>query len=124
MDVKTTVGKLVKHDRTMPVCRDCANGFFVAEILSRYFPTLVNMHSYENGLSMHFRKDNWEQIQKTCRKKGFQLPNDIVKGTTSEEFGAAVALLELLYEHLTQKQIRRPEEVRTYQCFFFSQKYR
>jgi len=70
------------------------------------------MRTFDNGLSGHCRKDNWEQVQKVCRKKGFQLPQELVAGTSAQEFGAAVALLELLYEQLTNKHIRRPEEVR------------
>jgi hypothetical protein len=86
----------------------------VAELLSRYFPTSVNMHSFTNDLSTSRRRDNWDQVQKVCKKQRFQLPHELVDGTMREELGAAVALLELLYEHLTQKQIRRPEEVRVH----------
>jgi hypothetical protein len=92
-------------------CRDCANGFLVAELLSRYFPKDINMHSYMNGTSSTTRNDNWLQIQRACRKHGFQLPKDLVLGCQEERCGAAVALLEMIYEHLTQKHIRRPQEV-------------
>lgn len=91
--------------------RDCANGFLVAEALSRYFPSDFSMYSYSNGTSTATRKDNWEQIQRACRRRGFVLPQDVVTACMEERCGAAVALLEQLYEHLTQKQIRRPEEV-------------
>lgn len=98
--------------------RDCANGFLVAELLSRYFPKDVNMRSYENGRSSHFRNDNWMQIQDACRKHGFQLPAELVSGVMREQHGAAVELLELLYEHLTGKKLLRPGDVRSSLCIF------
>lgn len=94
-------------------CRDCANGFLVAELLSRYFPKEVNMRTYENGLSSRYRNDNWMQIQDSCRKHGFQLPGELVSAVMREQHGAAVELLELLYEHLTGKKLLRPGDVRT-----------
>lgn len=44
------------------VRRDLANGFIVAEILSRYYPKEVTIYSFDNGLKKDKRKDNWEQI--------------------------------------------------------------
>jgi hypothetical protein len=83
----------------------------VAELLSRYFPDDISMHSYRNGKSMRSKNDNWELLQRACRKHGFAIPADLVSSCVDEEFGAASALLELLYEHLTQRKIRRPIEV-------------
>src|SRR4051812_14477398 len=42
--------------------RDFANGFLVAEILSRYYPTSVSTHSFENGVSTQSKRDNWAQV--------------------------------------------------------------
>lgn len=42
------------------VRRDLANGFVVAEILSRYYPKEINTGSIDNGLKRERRKDNWE----------------------------------------------------------------
>ena len=70
------------------------------------------MRTYENGLSSHFRNDNWTQIQSACNRHGFQLPSQIVSAVMLEKHGAAVELLELLYEHLSGKKLLRKEEVR------------
>jgi hypothetical protein len=37
-----------------------ANGFLVAEILSRYFPKEINTYTFDNGLKREKRRDNWE----------------------------------------------------------------
>jgi hypothetical protein len=70
------------------------------------------MRTYENGLSAHFRNDNWTQIQSACKRHGFQLPSEIVSAVMLEKHGAAVELLEHLYEHLSGKKILRKEDVR------------
>ena len=70
------------------------------------------MRTYENGLSSHFRNDNWTQIQSACNRHGFQLPSQIVSAVMLEKHGAAVELLELLYEHLSGKKLLRKDDVR------------
>ena len=55
------------------VRRDMANGFIVAEVLSRYFPKEVNIFSFDNGLRKEKRRDNWEQISKLLQKKEMTL---------------------------------------------------
>lgn len=41
------------------VRRDLANGFMVAEILSRSFPSEISIYSFDNGLKKEKKKDNW-----------------------------------------------------------------
>eukprot|EP00201_Polytomella_parva_P012923 CAMPEP_0175066878 /NCGR_PEP_ID=MMETSP0052_2-20121109/16768_1 /TAXON_ID=51329 ORGANISM="Polytomella parva, Strain SAG 63-3" /NCGR_SAMPLE_ID=MMETSP0052_2 /ASSEMBLY_ACC=CAM_ASM_000194 /LENGTH=204 /DNA_ID=CAMNT_0016333659 /DNA_START=39 /DNA_END=653 /DNA_ORIENTATION=- len=89
------------------VRRDTANGFLVAQIFSRYFPSEVQLHSYANVTSTANKRDNWIQIQKLCAKQGISLPADLVDGTLLGVHGAAVALLEHLYELFTGKKVQR-----------------
>lgn len=53
--------------------RDLANGFVVAEILSRYYPKEVDIYQFYNGLKIEKRKDNWERISQTLAKHGMKL---------------------------------------------------
>ncbi|KAG2496684.1 hypothetical protein HYH03_005102 [Edaphochlamys debaryana] len=65
------------------------------------------MHSFANATSSHFKKDNWEQLQIFCAKQGINLPSDLVAGTQEGVYGAAVAMLEHLYESFTGKKVPR-----------------
>jgi CH-like domain in sperm protein len=84
----------------------------VAELLSRFFPKDLNMQAFSNGKSARCKADNWAQVQRACKRNAFMLPAATVDAVEQEQPGAAVALLELLYEHLTQKKLLRPENVR------------
>lgn len=51
-------------------CRDFSNGFLFAEILCRYYPADVQMHSFENVTSIERKRANWvvlERLFKVCR---------------------------------------------------------
>eukprot|EP00951_Prasinocladus_malaysianus_P024909 scaffold216529_cov52-Prasinocladus_malaysianus.AAC.1 len=70
------------EDINAMIFKDLANGFYVAQIFSRFFPDRVQMHSFENGHSTATKKDNWAQIQRFCRKwQGASLPEDLVEDT-------------------------------------------
>eukprot|EP00878_Enallax_costatus_P044480 GHUV01053122.1.p1 GENE.GHUV01053122.1~~GHUV01053122.1.p1 ORF type:complete len:144 (+),score=33.03 GHUV01053122.1:317-748(+) len=84
--------------------RDLSNGFYVAEILSRFFAADIQMHSYQNGTSERCKRDNWEQIKRVCQKNDLSIPSNIIEGTIQGEPGAAVSLMELLYEKFTGKK--------------------
>lgn len=44
--------------------RDLSNGFIYAEILSRYFPADIHMHSFENVTCTELKKANWHVLSK------------------------------------------------------------
>ena len=53
--------------------RDLANGFVIAEILSRYYPKEVDIYQFYNGLQMEKRKNNWARIVDILNKHGLNI---------------------------------------------------
>ena len=51
--------------------RDFANGFMYAEVLSRYFPADVQMHSFENVASTERKRQNWQLLEKLFKVSSF-----------------------------------------------------
>jgi hypothetical protein len=64
----------------------------------------VQLHSFENGTSQHFKCDNWAQLQRVCRRQDIALPEPLVAGTMAGAHGAAVALMTHLYQVFTGKR--------------------
>ena len=64
----------------------------------------IQMHGFANAVSTHFKSDNWDQLVKYCSRQSIDLPADLVEGTMRGVHGAAVALLEHLYELFTGKK--------------------
>ncbi|TMW68246.1 hypothetical protein Poli38472_005714 [Pythium oligandrum] len=91
------------------VKRDFSNGFLVAEIMSRYYDKDVSMHSYDNGIGIKVKKDNWDQLHKI-----FSRVSDLEPLTSRVDIeavihcqnGAAVAFLTKLYQCLTKRTIQ------------------
>ncbi len=44
--------------------RDFCNGFLFAEMLSRYYPQDVAMHSFENVASIERKRQNWTVLER------------------------------------------------------------
>lgn len=95
--------------------RDFANGFLVAEILSRYYDKDVSMHSYDNGIGVKVKKDNWEQLLRLFGRVADLEPlaasRADIEAVIHCQSGAAVAFLSKLYQCLTKRTIPPPVAV-------------
>ena len=102
------------------ISRDLANGFSVAEILSRYpvpCPTnlpydfvtnyyRVNMQEFSNGISFKERTTNWKHITDILtRKYKMSFPPDLPDKVKCQAPNAALEFLCLLYKFLTRKNL-------------------
>jgi hypothetical protein len=96
----------------VPAGSDFANGFLVAEILSRYYDKDVSMHSYDNGIGVKVKKDNWEQLLRLFARVADLEPlaasRADVEAVIHCQNGAAVAFLSKLYQCLTKRSIPPP----------------
>lgn len=90
--------------------RDFSNGYLVAEIVSRYHEKEVSMHSFDNGIGLKVKKDNWDQLTKLFQRVP-ELESAITKSDIDAVIychnGAAVAMMNKLYECLTKRVIMR-----------------
>ncbi|KAI5084643.1 hypothetical protein GOP47_0000812 [Adiantum capillus-veneris] len=90
--------------------RDFSNGFLVAEILSRYFPQDVQMHSFDYGLKLAKKKDNWDQLKKIFWKEDFPFFQDEIENIINcGPHDGAGPFLERLYGFLTHRRYK-PED--------------
>ena len=106
------------------ISRDLANGFSIAEILSRYpVPYVtslkedvglrdvrndyrVNMQEFSNGISFAERTTNWKHITDILTKKyHIPFPPDLPDKVKCQAPNAALEFLCLLYKSLTKKNI-------------------
>ena len=44
--------------------RDISNGYVVAEVLSKYFPSKVQLHNFDKGSAIDKKLANWQLLQK------------------------------------------------------------
>lgn len=86
--------------------KDLANGFLVAEILSRYDKE-VSMHSFGTELAMNQRINNWQQISKILeRLKCTTVTKELIAATVQQKGLSARDLLDQLYMFLTKRTLR------------------
>jgi hypothetical protein len=91
------------------VCRDFANGFLIAEILSRY-DSSIHMHSYDNGCNIVKRKDNWHQLCKFFLKADIPYTDEEINYMIHYDKRSTVEFINRLYTLLTQRRVQQPPE--------------
>jgi len=83
--------------------RDFANGFLVAEIISRYYPQEVEMHSFDIGVGVKTKLDNWQQLEKFFRKHGVNISRKLIDDIIASRPNSVNQVLEEVYTFLTDK---------------------
>ncbi|KAH9519883.1 spermatogenesis-associated protein 4 [Bulinus truncatus] len=86
---------------------DFSNGYLVAEIFSWYYPQEIQMHSFYNGESLAQKKQNWYLLKNFILRNSFDIKMNDIDGTIHCKEGAAVLLVESMYEILTNKRVRK-----------------
>ncbi|KAF7997645.1 hypothetical protein HCN44_006216 [Aphidius gifuensis] len=61
------------------ISRDFSNGVFMAEILKKYYPKLVDLHNYSHSNSLTKKIDNWCTLnRKVLSKIDLKISNDVI----------------------------------------------
>jgi hypothetical protein len=74
----------------------------VAEILSRYYPQDVQMHSYDTATGATKKRDNWRLLEKVCKVGGGWGFQKITRNP--------FATYELVYPRLWWRVLRSKED--------------
>ncbi|KAG1669298.1 hypothetical protein FOA52_014859 [Chlamydomonas sp. UWO 241] len=90
--------------------RDLSNGFLLAEVLCRYFPADVQMHSFENVTSVERKKANWGLLLKLFKRKRIPVDKALADAAIAAEGDAAVEVLQLIYTFIHQAPQASPHD--------------
>lgn len=85
------------------------NGFLLAEILSRYYPGKIYMHSLDNSSNKGKVLNNWQVLSQFFIKN--ELPfhrNDYEKIYLDNDFATLCEFISKVYGFLTQKKVMKP----------------
>ncbi|KAJ3042655.1 spermatogenesis-associated protein 4 [Rhizophlyctis rosea] len=83
--------------------RDFANGFLIAEILSKYHPLEVSMHCFDTGTGMKAKKGNWDVLGRVFSKLSIPVPQQLCNEIMQARPDAAGVLLEILHAHVIRR---------------------
>ncbi|EAR84404.1 calponin-like domain protein (macronuclear) [Tetrahymena thermophila SB210] len=89
--------------------RDLSNGFLIAEIFQRYYPTKVQMHSFDNSHNLTRKKNNWELLQLFFSKNEIAIErSDWEPILLDSEMDTLINFMSKIFTILTQKKLQKP----------------
>lgn len=74
--------------------RDFSSGFIFAEILSRYFPSMVYLNKFQNHSSKADIDDNWTLLRELFAKVNFQVKDLRLENVRSGNWNSQVLFLQ------------------------------
>ncbi|KAI8908529.1 hypothetical protein EDD86DRAFT_191447 [Gorgonomyces haynaldii] len=84
--------------------RDFVNGFLVAEILSKYYPSEVQMHSFDTGMAKGAKKNNWSMLERLFLKLGIPISSDVCLQAMMGKPHPTAILISIIYWHVHNKK--------------------
>ena len=85
--------------------RDLINGFYIAEIIKKYYPRQISMHSFTNSENRQQKKSNWLMLKLTFKKIDFEINLVEYENIQKGDFDKLILFLSKLYKFLTKKKI-------------------
>lgn len=78
----------------------------MAEILSRYYPGKISLHSFDNSQNEERRKNNWNIIEAFFKKNEIPITKrDFEKILNENDMNTVVEFMSKLYTFLTQRKV-------------------
>ena len=75
----------------------------IAEIFSRYFPSDVQMHSFDNAENYKKKKDNWQQLQVFFEKRKIPIVINNIDALILNENDTTLEFVKQVYTLLTER---------------------
>jgi hypothetical protein len=83
----------------------------VAEIFSRYFPSDIQMHSFDNTGNYAKKKDNWQQLQVFFEKRKIPIVLKNLDSLILNENDTTLEFVKQVYTMLTERQLLPPIKI-------------
>ena len=84
------------------------NGFLVAEIFSRYFPSDISMHSFSNTENYARKRDNWNQLHIFFYRRKIPIVISSMDALILNEQDTTLEFVRQVYTLLTERQLMPP----------------
>lgn len=92
------------------VKRDFANGFLIAEMISKYYPQEVQMHGYDTGTGKAAKQNNWTLLEKIFSKHHLDISKELIANVCVSKPGASNDLLTIIYGFLNKNNKELPSQ--------------
>jgi len=96
------------------IARDFSDGVLLAEVVSAYFPQLVEVHNYPPANSLKQKVYNLETLNaKVLKKLGFSIPRNIVEDIVNCKPGAVESVLNTLQYKMAKYREKKSIQVQS-----------
>jgi len=80
--------------RKRNITRDFSDGVLMAEVVHRFFPSIIDLHNYSQGLRVDTKLYNWKHLnEKVLKKIGFELDFKTINDLANSKKGVIEIVL-------------------------------
>ena len=106
------VNSLGLSKKCRSINRDFSDGVLMSEVVHHFYPKLVDLHNYEQGLKIDTKIYNWNTLnQKIFKKLGFPLDVNTINGLANSHQGYVEKILTD-FKNYTENKVIPLESVR------------